>query len=81
MVCHLWVKDGITKWICNWKRNGWRTAAKKPVKNIELWQRLNTAVERHTITWRWVKGHAGDIDNERVDRLARSQALKQKGVP
>ena len=70
-----YVKDGITKWIHGWRRNGWRTAAKKPVKNSELWQRLDEASKRHDIDWRWVKGHAGHPENERADELARS------GVP
>ena len=65
-----YVKDGITKWIHGWQRNGWRTAGKKPVKNAELWQALLAATEPHDIEWRWVKGHAGDPDNERADRLA-----------
>ena len=63
--------DGITKWITGWQRNGWRTAAKKPVKNEDLWRRLVTAMDRHEITWVWVKGHAGDEGNERADELAR----------
>lgn len=67
----VYVKDGITKWIHNWKRNGWRTANRKPVKNAELWQALEAAVERHDITWKWVKGHAGDPGNEKADELAR----------
>ena len=66
-----YLKDGITKWIHGWKRNGWRTAAKDPVKNAELWQRLDKAIAGHTIDWRWVKGHAGDANNERADELAR----------
>jgi len=66
-----YVKDGISQWIANWKRNGWKTAAKKPVKNIDLWQRLDAAIERHTVEWRWVKGHAGHPENERADELAR----------
>lgn len=70
----VYVRDGITKWIHGWKRNGWRTAAKKPVANAELWQRLDEATRRHCIEWRWVKGHAGDADNERVDRLASDAA-------
>ena len=65
-----YVKDGITKWIENWKNNGWRTAAKKPVKNAELWQLLDDAVKRHDVTWYWVKGHNGDEGNERADELA-----------
>jgi ribonuclease HI len=66
-----YLKDGITTWISAWKRNGWRTAGRKPVKNAELWQRLDTAASRHTIDWCWVKGHAEDIMNERADELAR----------
>lgn len=66
-----YVKDGITKWINNWKRNGWKTAAKKPVKNADLWQELEAALEGHDVEWRWVKGHAGDEGNERADELAR----------
>lgn len=65
-----YVKDGITKWIENWKSNGWRTANKKPVKNAELWQALDEAVSRHKVTWKWVKGHNGDEGNERADELA-----------
>ena len=66
-----YVKDGIGKWIDRWKRNGWKTADKKPVKNAELWQRLDAALARHNISWHWVKGHAGHDDNERADELAR----------
>jgi ribonuclease HI len=66
-----YVKDGITKWIHGWKRNGWKTADKKPVKNMELWQRLDAALANHEISWRWVKGHAGHSENERADELAR----------
>ena len=66
-----YLKGGITAWIDVWKRNGWRTADKKPVKNIELWQRLEAAAVPHTIDWRWVKGHAEDVMNERADALAR----------
>ncbi len=66
-----YVKDGITKWIHGWKRNGWKTADKKPVKNVELWQALDEAIKRHEITWHWVKGHAGHPENERADELAR----------
>jgi ribonuclease HI len=65
-----YVKDGLTKWIHGWKKNGWRTADKKPVKNVELWQALDAAVSRHKINWHWVKGHAGDEMNERADELA-----------
>lgn len=67
-----YVKDGITSWIKNWKRNGWRTAAKKPVKNAELWQALDSALEIHEVRWHWVKGHAGHPENERADELARA---------
>ncbi|MEQ8194999.1 MAG: RNase H family protein, partial [Rhodospirillales bacterium] len=66
-----YLQDGITQWIGNWKRNGWKTSAKKPVKNVDLWQRLDTALDRHRVTWRWVKGHAGHPQNERADELAR----------
>ena len=66
----VYVKDGLTKWIFGWKKNGWKTADKKPVKNVELWQALDEAVRRHTIDWRWVKGHHGDFFNERADTLA-----------
>ena len=65
-----YVRNGITKWLSGWKRNGWQTAAKKPVKNVDLWQRLDAACHRHDITWQWVKGHAGVPDNERADELA-----------
>ena len=65
------MRDGIMKWIKNWKRNGWRTADKKPVKNVDLWQRLEAALERHQVRWHWVRGHAGDAMNERADQLAR----------
>ena len=66
-----YVKNGITQWIHGWKRNGWRTADKKPVKNAELWQRLEEIRNRHAVDWRWVKGHAGHQENERADELAR----------
>lgn len=66
-----YVKDGVSTWIHGWKRNGWKTAAKKPVKNVELWQRLDAAQARHNVTWEWVKGHAGHPENERADALAR----------
>ncbi|MGD1935414.1 MAG: ribonuclease HI [Candidatus Phaeomarinobacter sp.] len=66
-----YVRDGITKWIHGWKKNGWRTAAKKPVKNADLWQRLEEAASRHTVEWHWVKGHAGHPQNERAAELAR----------
>ena len=66
-----YVKDGIGGWIEGWKRNGWKTAAKKPVKNAELWERLEKASDRHTVRWHWVRGHHGHDDNERADELAR----------
>ena len=69
-----YVKDGLTKWIHGWKRNGWKTASKKPVKNKDLWQALDAACERHEIEWIWVKGHAGDPGNEKADALARRGA-------
>ena len=67
-----YVKDGVSTWIHGWKQNGWKTAAKKPVKNVELWQRLDAAQSRHNVTWEWVKGHAGQPENERADALARA---------
>ncbi len=67
----MYLKDGISRWIHNWKRNGWRTAARKPVKNADLWQRLDRALARHEVDWRWVKAHAGQQENERADALAR----------
>jgi len=66
-----YVEDGITRWIHGWKKNGWKTAAKKPVKNEDLWRQLDAALAPHKVEWRWVKGHAGDPDNERADQLAR----------
>ncbi len=66
-----YVKNGIMDWIKKWKSNGWRTAAKEPVKNVELWQALDDAVKNHSVSWHWVKGHSGDEMNERVDALAR----------
>lgn len=66
-----YVKDGITKWIHGWKRNGWKTAAKKPVKNEDLWRRLEAALGPHDVEWHWVKGHDGHAENERADELAR----------
>lgn len=67
-----YVKNGITGWIHGWKRNNWRTSSKKPVKNAELWQRLDAAQARHDVTWAWIKGHAGHAENERADELARA---------
>jgi ribonuclease HI len=66
-----YLRNGITQWIHGWKRNGWRTADRKPVKNAELWQRLEEATHRHQITWHWIKGHTGQPENERADELAR----------
>ena len=68
----VYVKDGITKWINGWKARNWKTANKKPVKNIDLWRRLERAMEPHLIDWHWIKGHAGHADNELVDELARN---------
>jgi ribonuclease HI len=68
----VYVKDGITKWIHGWKARGWKTAGKKPVKNEELWKRLDAATQRHNVTWEWVKGHAGHPENEKADELARA---------
>jgi ribonuclease HI len=69
-----YVKDGITKWIHNWKKNGWKTANKKPVKNKELWLELDSLVVEHKINWKWIKGHSGHPENERADQLA-NQAI------
>jgi ribonuclease HI len=66
-----YLRGGVTSWMKNWKRNGWRTADKSPVKNEDLWRRLDAATQRHEIAWRWVKGHAGNLMNERADELAR----------
>ena len=66
-----YVRDGVTKWIHGWKRNGWKTAAKKPVKNDDLWKRLDAIASKHDVSWEWVKGHAGHPENERADQLAR----------
>lgn len=67
-----YVMDGLTKWIHGWKRNGWKTASKKPVKNVDLWKRLDAAQALHQVSWQWVKGHAGHPENERADALARA---------
>jgi len=66
-----YLRDGITQWMHNWKKNGWRTSDKKPVKNVDLWKRLEAAAERHQVAWHWVRGHVGHDDNERADELAR----------
>ena len=76
----LYLKDGITRWITAWKRNGWRTADKKQVKNVDLWQRLEAAFERHQVSFEWVRGHAGHPENERADALAR-QAITDLLTP
>jgi ribonuclease HI len=73
-----YVKNGITKWISGWKRKGWLTSTKEPVKNVDLWQQLDAAVARHRVTWKWVKGHAGHADNERCDGLAGREIAKLK---
>jgi len=75
-----YVRQGICDWMPNWVRKNWKTAAGDPVKNRDLWERLHAATLRHKIDWRWVKGHSGDPDNERVDQLARAEALKFKGM-
>jgi ribonuclease HI len=72
----IYVRDGVTKWIHGWKKNGWRTADKKPVKNVELWQRLDAARAPHHVDWLWIKGHAGHPENERADQLARDEIDK-----
>lgn len=76
-----YVMDGITQWMANWKKRGWKTASKQPVKNVDLWQRLDAAVQRHEIDWQWVKGHSGHPGNERADALANRgiDEMKQQG--
>jgi ribonuclease HI len=73
-----YVRQGITEWMAGWIRRGWKTSGSEPVKNRDLWERLHAAAGRHVVDWRWVKGHAGHPENERVDQLARAQALKHK---
>jgi ribonuclease HI len=73
-----YVRQGITQWLPNWVRRQWRTAGGDPVKNRDLWERLHNACARHRVDWRWVKGHSGDPDNERVDALARAEAIRFK---
>lgn len=75
-----YLRDGISKWLPNWKRNGWKTAAKKPVKNDDLWRELDGLAAGHRIVWRWLKGHAGHALNERCDRLANAQMAKIKST-
>jgi ribonuclease HI len=74
-----YVRQGITEWMRKWKINGWKTADKKPVKNAELWQRLEEAASRHDVTWHWVRGHAGHPENERADELARRAIIEMRG--
>ena len=74
-----YVKNGVTEWIHSWKRKGWRTAGGSPVKNVELWQRLDAAQARHKVVWKWIKGHAGHDGNERADALARAGMAPFKG--
>jgi len=76
----LYLRDGITRYIHNWKRNGWKTADKKPVKNVDLWQRLEGALERHQVEFHWVRGHAGHKENERADALARQGIEQARGL-
>jgi ribonuclease HI len=76
-----YLRDGITKWIFGWKKNGWKTADKKPVKNVDLWQRLDAALKTHKIEWHWVKGHAGHELNERADELAREAIAELRAGP
>ncbi|MEO6968231.1 MAG: ribonuclease HI [Rhodanobacteraceae bacterium] len=73
-----YVRRGIEEWVPRWRSNGWRTTDKKPVKNKDLWERLAAAAVRHQVRWHWVRGHAGHAENERVDRVAREQAEKQR---
>ena len=68
----IYVRDGITKWVHGWRRNGWKTADRKPVKNVDLWQRLEAAAAPHSVAWNWVRGHSGHPENERADALARA---------
>ncbi len=76
-----YLRDGVTKWLSAWKERGWRTADRKPVKNIDLWQRLENAIESHQIEWHWVRGHSGHPENERADALAREAILSLKDMP
>jgi len=71
----IYVRDGITKWLPRWQANGWRTSDKKPVKNQDLWERLVAAAAPHNVRWHWTRGHSGHIENEKVDKLARQEAL------
>ena len=79
-----YVIDGITKWKANWKKRGWKTASRQPVKNADLWRRLDAACEKHTIEWQWVKGHSGHPENDKADALANrgiDELLQKKGMP
>ena len=78
-----YLRGGITEWIHGWKRNGWKTAGRTPVKNADLWERLDAAAAPHKVEWRWIKGHSGHEQNERADRLARAEikARKKKAEP
>ena len=76
-----YVRGGITGWIHNWKRNGWKTAGKKPVKNVDLWERLDRALHQHEVRFHWVKGHAGHVENERADQLAREGLTEARKAP
>ena len=77
----MYLPDGITRWVATWKRNGWRTADRKPVKNADLWQRLERALAPHRVEWHWVCGHAGHPENERADALARAAARAAQATP
>ena len=76
-----YVKEGITEWVLTWQKNNWKTAAKKPVKNVDLWEQLVVAVGQHEVSWQWVKGHSGHIENERVDALANKAIDELLRVP
>jgi ribonuclease HI len=76
-----YVKLGVEQWMARWRANGWRTSDRKPVKNQDLWERMSAALAGHRVTWKWVKGHAGHVENERVDVLARDAALAMKDPP
>ena len=79
-----YVMDGITQWMANWKKRGWKTASKQPVKNADLWRRLDATCSKHTIEWQWVKGHSGHPENEKADALANrgiDELLQKKGMP
>jgi ribonuclease HI len=79
-----YVMDGITQWMANWKKRGWKTASRQPVKNADLWRRLDAACGKHTIEWQWVKGHSGHPENEKADALANrgiDELLQKKGMP